>query len=432
MGLIDKGNVLEQIHIGEIVLLVVLLMGSAFFSASETALMSLSKIRIRHLIEKGVSKAVLLEKLLNQPSRLLGGILIGNNIVNIGAASLATSITYKILPGDMGVAIATGTMTILVLIFGEITPKSFAKMNAEKLSLIVARPIHILLLVLKPFVFIFGMISNVIIHIIGGKSAKNEPFITEAELKTMVGVSEEEGILESEEKNMIFNVFAFGDLQARHLMIQRVDVISVPETVSLEQLQALIRETQYSRIPVYRDNIDSIIGVLYIKDLLFVELNAETFKVADYMREPYYIFEKKSVVAVFEELKQNRTHMSVVVDEHGGTAGIITMEDLVDRIVGNIEDEYDEVEQVQIEKIEENRFSVDGGTKVQEMSDTVGIPVESAEFDSVGGYVSGLFGRVPEMNESIADEFCRYTIIGVEKNRITRILAEKIVAADLS
>jgi len=432
MGLIDKGNVLEQIHIGEIVLLVVLLMGSAFFSASETALMSLSKIRIRHLIEKGVSKAVLLEKLLNQPSRLLGGILIGNNIVNIGAASLATSITYKILPGDMGVAIATGTMTILVLIFGEITPKSFAKMNAEKLSLIVARPIHILLLVLKPFVFIFGMISNVIIHIIGGKSAKNEPFITEAELKTMVGVSEEEGILESEEKNMIFNVFAFGDLQARHLMIQRVDVISVPETVSLEQLQALIRETQYSRIPVYRDNIDSIIGVLYIKDLLFVELNAETFKVADYMREPYYIFEKKSVVAVFEELKQNRTHMSVVVDEHGGTAGIITMEDLVERIVGNIEDEYDEVEQVQIEKIEENRFSVDGGTKVQEMSDTVGIPVESAEFDSVGGYVSGLFGRVPEMNESIADEFCRYTIMGVEKNRITRILAEKIVAADLS
>ncbi len=416
---------MEQIEIGEVILLVVCLMFSAFFSASETALMSLSKIRIRHLIEKGVSNAELLEKLLSHPSKLLGGILIGNNIVNIGAASLATAITYKVFPGDLGVAISTGAMTILVLIFGEITPKSFAKMNAEPLSLLVARPIHFLLIVLKPFVWFFGIIASTIIRIIGGKPGEREPFITEEELKTMVGVSEEEGVLESEEKTMIFNVFEFGNLQARNLMIQRVDVIGVSENVSLEQLKKVTRETHFSRIPVYRDDLDSIIGILYVKDLLFVNLDDDSFRIADYMRDPYFIFEKKSVDAVFAEMKLNRTHISVVVDEHGGTAGIITMEDLVERIVGDIEDEYDEFEKDQLEKIDEYNYRVDGGMKLEELADEIGIPVESDEFDSIGGYVFGLFGHVPECDETISDEYAGYRVIRVEKNRITEIAIEK-------
>ncbi len=392
--------------------------------------MAISKIRLRHLVEKEIHGALLLERLLAEPNRLLGGILIGNNIVNIGGAALATSIATKIFPGDLGVAVATGVMTVLVLIFGEITPKSFAKMNSEQFSLIVAKPIHILLVILKPFVSFFSMISGLIIRLLGGNSIPAEPFITEEVLKTMVGVSEEEGVLESEEKNMIFNVFAFGDLQARHLMIQRVDVIGVPETVPFDQLKAVIQETHLSRIPVYRDNMDSIIGVLYVKDLIFADLSPETFVLASYLREPYYVFEKKSVASVFAEMKEHRTHMSIVVDEHGGTAGIITMEDLIERIVGNIDDEYDEVEKAPIEQIDDTHFTVDGGMKLAEMAETIGVPVESAEFDSVGGYVSGLFGHVPETNDSISDDWCRYAILTVEKNRITSVSVEKNSSKD--
>lgn len=421
---------MEQIQIWEIILLIILLSLSAFFSASETALMAMSKIRLRHLIEKEINGALLLERLLAQPNRLLGGILIGNNIVNIGAASLATSIATKFFPGDIGVAVATGVMTILVLIFGEITPKSFAKMNSEQISLLIARPIHFVLVILRPLVTIFSVISGLIIRILGGKPAAPEPFITEEVLKTMVGVSEEEGVLESEEKNMIFNVFAFGDLQARHLMIQRVDVIGLSESVPFEQLKAVIQETHLSRIPVYRDNMDSIIGVLYVKDLIFADLTPDTFVLAKYLRQPYYVFEKKSVASVFAEMKENRTHLSIVVDEHGGTAGIITMEDLIERIVGNIDDEYDEVEKVQIEQITENQYRIQGGTKIAEMADKIGVLAESTEFDSVGGYVFGLFGRVPEVNEIISDEWCNYTITTLEKNRITEVTVERKVSLD--
>ena len=230
----------------QIVLLIILIILSGFFSASETALMALSRIRVRHMVDEEIKGAKLLEKLLEDPNKLLGGILIGNNIVNIGASSLASTLAFRIF-GDGGVALATGVMTILVLIFGEITPKSLAKQNAEKISLAVAPIINIVVTVFKPLVWLFSSVSSLIVRLLGGDLNKSEPFITEEELKTMVDVSEEEGVLEVEEKEMIFNVFEFGDLQVKDIMVQRVNVIAVNVTATYEEVLKVIKEQQFSR-----------------------------------------------------------------------------------------------------------------------------------------------------------------------------------------
>ena len=254
---------------------------------SETALMSLSKIRIRHMVEEGVKGAKLVEKLTEDPNRLLGAILIGNNVVNIGASALATTIATKIFD-SAGAGIATGVMTILVLIFGEITPKSIAKQKSEKVALKVSKVINVIVKILKPFIGIFTAISSIFIRLFGGDPKASEPFITEEELRTMVGVSEEEGVLEDVEKEMIFNVFDFADAHVKDVMVQRVDVIAVDIEASYEEVLEVIKTEQFSRIPVYNQTIDDIVGILNVKDLIMAEKSTKPFKVSDYMREPYY------------------------------------------------------------------------------------------------------------------------------------------------
>ena len=244
---------MDPSYTGEVILLIILLVLSGFFSMSETALMSISKIRMRHMVEEGVKGARLLQKLLDDPNKLLGAILIGNNIVNIAASSIATTLATKILGGESGVAIATGVMTVLVLIFGEITPKSIAKQKSEKVSLMVTKPINLIVIILKPFVAVFTSISGLFIRLFGGDPKASEPFITEEELKTMVGVSEEEGVLEDAEKEMIFNVFDFGDAQVKDVMIQRVDIVALDKEADYNEVLSVIREEQFSRIPVYDD-----------------------------------------------------------------------------------------------------------------------------------------------------------------------------------
>ncbi len=254
----------------QIIALVILLMFSAFFSASETALMSLSKIRLRHMVESEIKGAALIDKLLKNPSKLLGAILVGNNIANIGSSALATSIAIKYL-GATGVAIATAVMTILVLIFGEITPKSLDAQNSEKIALRVAGPIRLITFLLNPIIIVLIHITNTIIKILGGEADKQRPFITEEELKTMVSVSHEEGVLEGEEKQMIYNVFEFGDSQAKDVMTPRTDMIVANVNSTYEELIKIFKEEQFSRMPIYEETIDNIIGILYIKDLIFFE-----------------------------------------------------------------------------------------------------------------------------------------------------------------
>ncbi|MDC4241302.1 hemolysin family protein [Clostridium tertium] len=393
---------------------------SGFFSMSETALMALSKIRIRHMVEEGVKGAKLVEKLAEDPSRLLGAILIGNNIVNIGASALATSVAVKAF-GEGAVGVVTIVMTILVLIFGEITPKSIAKQNSESVALKVSKIINIVVKLFRPFIAIFTAISGLFIRLLGGDPKATEPFITEEELKTMVGVSEEEGVLEDVEKEMIFNVFEFADSQVKDVMVQRVDVVAVDINATYDEVINIIKTEQFSRIPVYNQNIDDVIGILNVKDLIIASQSKENFKISDYMREPYYTFEFKKISELFNEMKKTRNHMSVVLDEYGGNVGIVTIEDLIEEVVGEIEDEYDDEEDNDIIVVKEDEYIVDGSARLDHIGDLIGVTMESEEFDSVGGLVIGELGRFPEQSEEVNLNNIRFVVEEVDKNRIKKV-----------
>ena len=404
----------------QLILLVILLVMSGFFSMSETALMALSKIRIRHMVDEGVKGAKLVERLSEDPSKLLGAILIGNNIVNIGASALATSIAVKAI-GESGVGLVTIIMTILVLIFGEITPKSIAKQKSEEVALKVSKPINLVVKLFKPFIYVFTAISGVFIKLLGGDPKATEPFITEEELKTMVGVSEEEGVLENVEKEMIFNVFGFADAQVKDVMVQRVDVVAVDVNATYDEVINIIKLEQFSRIPVYNQNIDDVIGILNVKDLIIASQNEENFKVSDYMREPYYTFEFKKVTELFKEMKKTRNHMAVVLDEYGGNVGIVTIEDLIEEVVGEIEDEYDDEQDSDIIVIKEDEYIVDGSARLDHIGDLIGVSMESDEFDSIGGLIIGELGRFPEKNEEVKLNSITFVIEEIDKNRIKKV-----------
>lgn len=403
----------------QVILLIFLLLSSGFFSSAETALMSLSKIRIKHMVEEGVKGADKVAKLIENPNKLLSSILIGNNVANIGASALATSVAMEFF-GSEGVAIATGIMTILVLIFGEITPKSLAAQNSEQVALKVARPITVIVTILKPLVTVFTYISAPFIKLFGGQPSKNQPFITQEELRTMVDVSEEEGVLEEEEKEMIFNVFEFGDLQVKDVMVQRVDIEAIEVQSSYEEVLALIKSEQFSRIPVYRETIDDIVGILNVKDLLILDDN-KNFSVEKVMREPYYTYEFKKIMELFRDMQKNRAYMSVVLDEYGGTVGIATMEDLVEEIVGEIEDEYDEEREKEIDVIKEDEYIVVGSARIDDLNDLIGTSIESEEFDSIGGFIIGQLGRFPEEQEIVEYQNIKFVIEDVDKNRVMKV-----------
>lgn len=399
--------------------LFILLSLSAFFSSSETALMSLSKIRLRHMVEEKIKGADIISKLLDDPSKLLGSILVGNNIVNIGASALATSLAINIW-GNAGVGIATGIMTILVLIFGEITPKSLAVQNTEKTALKVARLIYFITVVLSPIVAILMSITNLIIKLFGGNTEKKNTFITEEELKTMVDVSHEEGVLEGEEKKMIYNVFEFGDSQAKDVMTPRTDMAAIEIHSTYDEIIALFKQEQFSRMPVYEDNTDNIVGILYIKDLIFFEGNKDKFNLEQLIRPPYFTYEFKGTSELFSEMRAKRTPMAIVLDEYGGTAGIVTMEDLVEEIVGDIEDEYDERDE-EIQVIKEDEYVVDGSTRIDFLNEMIGTDIESEDFDSIGGFVIGILGRLPEQGENVEYTHIKFIVESIDKNRIEKL-----------
>lgn len=404
----------------QIVLLIILLIGSGFFSASETALMSLSKIKMRHMEEDGVKGAKLVSTLIEDSNRLLTSILIGNNIVNIAATSITTSLFTAML-GAQGVAIATGLMTVLVLIFGEITPKTISANNPEKASLVVAKPIKFFVTILTPIVWIFNIITKVIFKLFGVDDKGVKPFITEEELKTMVNVSHEEGLLEMEEREIINNVFEFGDMQAKEAMVQRLDIVAIDMEDSYEEIIDLFKTEKLSRMPVYEETIDDIIGILNIKDIIFLsDEEIENFDIKKYMREAFFTYEFKKITQLLEEMKKDKSQMAIVVDEYGGTAGLITIEDLVEVIVGDIEDEYGE-EEDEIQVISPNEFLVDGSTKISDVNEILNIELESEEFDSIGGYIIGYIRHIPEENEIIEMDNIKFNIESVDKNRIKKI-----------
>jgi putative hemolysin len=372
------------------------------------------------MLEEEVKGADRVSDLLKNPSRMLGAILVGNNIVNIAASALATSIAVTEFGPVRGIGISTGVMTLLVLIFGEITPKSIATERSEQISLFVARPITALMVMLTPVLSIIMFLTSLLVKMLGGHPTRNQPFITEEELKTMVTVSHEEGVLEGEEKKMIYNVFEFGDSQAGEVMTPRTDMVMVEKNTPFEEIVDIFKSERFSRIPVYEETPDNIIGMLNVKDLIFYDPKEVTFRMEDFIREPYFTYEFKMTTELFSEMRVKHVTIAIVLDEYGGTAGMVTLEDLVEEIVGDIQDEYDDHES-EIEMVRENEYIVDGATKVDVVNEKLGLKIETEDFDSIGGFIMGEFGRLPEEGERIEHENVEFVVELIEKNRIEKL-----------
>ena len=399
------------------IVLVGLLMMSAFFSASETALTSLSKIRIKNMIEEKIKNAELIEKLVTNPNKLLSAILVGNNLVNIAATSLLTSLTLAYAPKN-GVAIATAITTVAVLIFGEITPKTFAAQNSEKVSLGVARVINAVIFILTPAIWVLNIITGFILKLLGVKKTGITTTITEAELKTMVNVSHEEGVIEIDERRMINNVFDFDNSKAKDVMTPRTDMIAVEDTATYDEIVALFKEERFSRLPVYHESIDDIIGILHLKDIVFID--ESTFSVEKYMREPYFTYESKIISELFSEMRTKRIPVAIILDEYGGTSGLVTLEDMIEEIVGDISDEYDE-EDDDITVVKEDEYNVDGSTRLEDLNEMIGTNLESEDFDTIGGYVIGVIGRFPDEGEEVETDGIKIKVEKSDKNRIDEL-----------
>ncbi len=402
----------------QIGLLIFLIASSAFFSASETALMSINKIRLRHLLDGNVRGAKTVIKLRENSSKLLSTILVGNNIANIAASAVATTLALKFFP-EYGALIATISMTIIVLIFGEITPKSIAARNSEKVAFLIAEPIVFFTKVLRPLSWIFTKITELILKTIGINEVART-LVTEEELKTMVDVSREEGSMEEERHQMLHNVFEFIDLQVKDAMVPRTDVMAIEVNTSYEEIAKIFKEDGYSRLPVYEGSIDNIIGILHVKSMLFYEDEPQNFDVRKYMRRPNFTYEYKSAGDLFEELRKQRLAITIVLDEYGGTAGLITMEDLIEEIVGDIEDEYDELDE-DVEQVSEYEYIVDGSTDLEDVNEAIGSQLESDDFDSIGGFIIGEIDRFPQVGEELVIAGLEMHVLEIEKNRIQKI-----------
>lgn len=385
--------------------------------------MSISKIDARHMVDQNIKNAKIVSKLVEDPNKLLGAILVGNNIVNIGASSLATVVATGIF-GNAGAglaaAIATGVMTLLVLIFGEITPKSLSTQKSQEVACFVARPISLVVLIFTPVVKVLMFISNLMIRLFGGKIDTSKPFITTDELKTIVTVSHEEGVLEEEEKEMIYNVFGFGDSYTKDVMIPRTDMIAVDVNATYDEIIELYKQEQFSRMPVYQESHDNIIGVIYMKDLLLKQFDPKDFVISDFLRDVYFVHEFKRIDELFKEMRSKKIGMAIVVDEYGGTSGIVTLEDLIEEIVGDIDDEYDMTEDSFV-KIADQEYLVDGSFRISDFNDELNLNISSNEFDSIGGFIIGLLDRFPDEGEVVVYDDITFKVEETMNNRINKL-----------
>jgi len=400
----------------EILGLVILLLLSAFFSGSEIALFSVNKVRIRKLREEGLPKAIILNRMLERPNRLLATILVGNNLVNVGIASIITSLSISSF-GNKGVGIAIGVATLVILIFAEITPKALAAKNAERISLFVARPISILIKLLYPVVRGIVFITSPFIKTFGGETKR--PFITEEEIQMLVEVGEKEGIIEKDEHEMIKGVFKFGDTEAHEIMVPRIDMASIEENATIKAAKKLVLESEYSRIPVFEDSIDNITGFLFAKDLL--KENPEKTKVKEIMRQAYYVPETKKLDEILDDMQEGKTQMAIVVDEYGGTAGLLTLEDLVEEIVGEI---LDEKEEHPINIIDENTALVNAKTSIDDVNEALKTSLPEEDYETIGGLVFNTLGEIPVVGEKIKID--SVTLV-VDKMRVRRVSRVKII-----
>lgn len=402
-----------------LVLVVVCLGLSAFFSSSETALTTVNLIRIRNLADNGNKAAFWVLKARRDQSKMLGAILIGNNVVNLSASAILTVLVTDVL-GSEAVGAATGILTLLVLLFGEVTPKTVATLDAEKNALRFAHLICVFMTILTPVIYIVNLLSRGVLRILGVDPEKPADSFTEDELRTIVEVGHEKGVIESEEKEMINNVFDLGDSVARDIMVPRIDMALVDVEASYEELMDIFRKDHYTRLPVYEENTDNIIGIINMKDLILLE-DREHFSIRDYLRQPLFTFESKKLSELMIEMRKTSNNIVIVSNEYGATAGLITLEDILEEIVGDIRDEFDEDEEDELKELSEGEYMADGSMNLDDFNDRLGLDLQSEDFDSVGGFMIDRLEHLPKEGEEVDTDKVRLVVEKVNKNRISNV-----------
>ena len=403
----------------QIIILIILLLFSGLFSSAETSLTTVNKIRMRSLAEDGNKRAKKVIAITEDSGKMLSAILIGNNIVNLSASSITTSIAYMF--GGSAVAIATGIITLLILIFGELSPKTLATIHSEKLALFYAYPIDFVMKIMTPFIIIINSLSRVVLFILRVNPNAKPDTMTESELRTIVDVSHEDGVIESEEKEMIYNVFDMGDAKAKDVMVPRVHMTFADVNSTYEELIDIFREDKFTRLPVYEETTDNVIGTINMKDLLLFD-NKKEFHIRDILREAYFTYEYKSISELLVEMREASFNIAIVLDEYGETAGLITLEDLLEEIVGEIRDEYDENEEEDFKEINKFEYIVEGSINLDDLNDELNTELESEDYDSLGGFIIERLDRLPELHDEVTTvDGIRLVVESLDKNRVEKV-----------
>jgi len=406
----------------------------ALLSSSESAFISVSRLRLRHLIEKGNSKAKTVKKIRDEHDRLFSAVIFSGNLFTILATSVGTALALKIfaevLGNEIAILIATIVMTYLTVVFGELAPKTFAVSHAEKVSLALAKPLDIFIKLISPLVTVFSKSSNFIIHLFGGEVKPQPQLLTEEELKSVIDLGEEHGTIEKEEKEMLHNVFEFGDKRVSEAMVPRTEIVAIPEDAVVADVLDLVSKEGYSRYPVIKESVDNIIGILYIKDILLKmskeEVTPKTL-IKNLIRDAFYIPESKMVTALLDNMQKNKFQIAIIVDEHGGTAGLITLEDIMEEIVGGLQDEFEAIEaEKEVEVVDERTFVVAGSTGIDEVNELVGVDLTSEDFHTVGGLLFGLFGHLPKVGEQLRYHDLKFLILEMDSKKIEKIKITKL------
>jgi len=400
-------------------MLIALLVLSALFSSSETALTTVNRIRIRTLAGQGDKRAMTLLAVLQNPEKMLSVILIGNNVVNLYASSLATTVTLSLF-GSKLVGVATGILTLAVLVFGEVAPKTMASRNAEQIALRAAGPVKCLMWLFTPLVFVVNNLARLVMKLFGADRPGKRELMTAEELRTIVQVGHEEGVIENSERKMIDNVFDFGDRSARDIMIPRIDMTCIDIEAGYDELMEVVREEKYTRIPVYKESADTIVGILNIKDLLF-RAQDKPFRIAELMRKPLFTYEQKKTSELMVEMRKNYTNLAIVLDEYGVTAGMVTMEDILEEIVGEIRDEYDRDEEKSIRRIAPNTYLIEGNVKIDDVNEVLQLHLASEDYESIGGYVLEQLEHFPKEGECVTKGGISFTVTRMEQTRIAEV-----------
>lgn len=413
----------------QITALIVLVILSAFFSSAETAFSTVNRVRLRTLAQEDHKGAIRVLHILDQYGKMLSAILIGNNIVNLSASSVATTLAIR-LWGSRAVGIITGVLTLIILMFGEIIPKTWARQKAESITLLYSSLIRILMTLLTPFIFLIDKISSWILHLLHIDANGNDLSITETELKTYVDVSHEGGAIESEEREMIYNIFDFGDTVAKDIMVPRIQMTTVPIDATYQELLSTFQESMFTRIPVYDGDPDHIIGLVNVKDFILVK-DKEKFQIKKILRDAYYTYEYKNVADLLMEIREKSYNIAFVLSEYGTTVGMITMEDMIEELVGEIRDEYDGDEEELIQETEDGKYLVEGGMKLDDINDALNIEMVSEDYDSIGGLMIEKLERLPEDQESIQlENGIILQACGIQDNRILKVLITLPAAGD--